>query len=501
MRLRRIAAVIIILSVLASFAACSAGSEGKPDVTSPVTEAQDDWSDPDSLNAIYRERDDKVPQMDLGGREIHILSLKNKDYTGHMYDDEVSVKELRSEPINDAIYNRNAYVMDYLNCKITNEIHGYETVFSMLEKSHAADEDLYQVLGFEAAPSLSHAFEGYFINLMDMDESYLELDAPWWNQNFFDEVASGDFLCNLAGSISLSMIRSIYVTYFNKKIAEDENIGDLYQVVNEGKWTIDYQNELVSGMWRDLDGDSERSADDRYGYATCFYWTVDAYWASFDIDLLAKDTDGAFYFNLNEEKLYNSIEKIFALSWDNTGCYGKSMSSEALDNMFASGGTFMMSEKIGCAETAVLRNMQDDYGIIPMPKYDEKQKDYRSMPFEIFQTFAIPVTCADPAPVTAVLELMSAENWRKTIPIYSEVALKGKYLSDMDSRRMFDLITENVFVEAGLMYYVNLGDLPANVMRYPIERHDKDSCASNLTSKKRMVNFYIKALNERLNLG
>jgi hypothetical protein len=58
----------------------------------------------------------------------------------------------------------------------------------------------------------------------------------------------------LAGSLSLSMIRSIHATYFNKRIAEDHKIEDLYNVVSEGRWTIDYQTELTSGMYIDVNG-------------------------------------------------------------------------------------------------------------------------------------------------------------------------------------------------------------------------------------------------------
>jgi len=486
--------IILAFVMLLSVVSCTSSSDSDaPGTTVPVADTPVNAPD---ISELYRERDDKLPELDLGGQTIHFLTMKSNGITGEAYNDEIWVDELKSEPLNDSIYNRNVYVMERLNCKITNEIYEAHELFPMFQKAYGADEDIYQVIGFEAAPALVHSFDGYFYNLKDLDAQYIEFDAPWWSSQFFDEVATDEQVYTLAGSLSLSMIRSIHATYFNKNIAEDEGIEDLYAVVKEGRWTIDYQTELCSGMYKDLNGDSERDIDDRYGYATSFYWAVDSYWSAFDISILSRYEDG-YEFDLNEEKAYDGMLKIYDLAYGDSA-YGKWLEDFEVEEMFANDGAFMITQKLSCVETPLFRNMQSDYGIIPMPKFDQAQKEYYSMPFEIFQTYMIPKTARDPDSISAVLEALSAETWRKVIPTYSEVALKGKYLTDPKSREMFDMITNNTKIDAGLMYYSMINAIGASLYRYPIERNEPENFSSNLEKIKRRMGIYVKALNAKV---
>ena len=71
----------------------------------------------------------------------------------------------------------------------------------------------------------------------------------------------------LTGDLNLQSLNSIGVIYFNKKLAEDNGVGDLYGMVRSGEWTLDKFSECCRGVTADLDGDG-LDADDRYGLTT-----------------------------------------------------------------------------------------------------------------------------------------------------------------------------------------------------------------------------------------
>ena len=495
----RILSSILLFVFLLSVIACSSGdSDNNKDKENTSVTTEQKTENPNGIATLYRDLEDSVPALNFEGETIRFLTLvKDEASTSlrYVYDNELWVDELTSDPLSDSIYNRNMYAMERLNCKIVSEQADASDIKQLLEKTHFADEDVYQVVGFTVAGALDLALGGYFRNINALENNYIDFDAPWWSRQFLDEVSANDNIYVLAGSLSLSMTRSIHATFFNKRIAEEQKVENLYDVVNDGRWTIDYQTQLVSDMYRDVNGDDVRDKEDEYGFCSPKYWSTDAYFSAFDIDILSKNDDGEFEFTLNEEKAYDGLSKILAL------CYGKGSFSDIVgtsdaDDLFVSGNAFMITQKLACAEAQIFRNMRDDYGILPMPKYDEKQSEYYSMPFEVFQTYSVPKTNTNPEKATALLEVLCAESWRKVMPIYSEVVLKGKYLSDPQSRTMFDMIVSNTRVDAGLVYVAHTSEIGAFLYRYPVENNKITEFTKNLASKNRIMKMCIKNLNE-----
>ena len=492
------AALALLLILSLSVCACSTATVD--DTPRETTAVVDGWENP--IASLYREREDKVPTLDLGGKTIRIISMESDSNSGQLYDDEICVDELKSEPLNDTIYNRNLYVQDRLNCKIVNEFgsgNSYK-VGDKLSIMFNSGEDTYQIIAYQAARTMNLALDGYLYDLRDIEDGYIEFDAPWWEQQYMEELAMKDKTYALAGALSLSLLRSVHATFFNKMLAESNNVEDLYKVVWDGRWTIDYQAELSAGMYRDVNGDSNYDTDDVYGFATPGYWATDSYWCAFDLDVLSRDENGEFYISINEDKLHSALTKIYDLCRENPGTYWRAEIPNAteLEKVFASDRVLFMTNKLCVSESVDLRNMSSDYGILPMPKYDLDQKEYGSMPFELFQMFSIPITAEDPGKLTAVLELMCAENWRKVIPTYSDVVLKGRYMSDVESRRMFELIIDSIRVEAGLIYCYQIEEISTFLMRYSIDWDDLDKFSSMYASKLKRAQMRIKFLNDRM---
>ena len=54
--------------------------------------------------------------------------------------------------------------------------------------------------------------------------------------------------------------------FFNKKMIVDNNLENPYDLVREGKWTLEKMDKMVRDVSRDLNGNAEYDTDDQYGF-------------------------------------------------------------------------------------------------------------------------------------------------------------------------------------------------------------------------------------------
>lgn len=81
-------------------------------------------------------------------------------------------------------------------------------------------------------------------------------------------------------------------------------------------------------------------------------------------------------------------------------------------------------------DVSYLRDMKDDFGIVPWPKYDESSDGYAANVDAGTDLFVVPITTADAERTSIILEALCAEGYRSVIPAYYEVALQKKYTRD-----------------------------------------------------------------------
>jgi hypothetical protein len=95
----------------------------------------------------------------------------------------------------------------------------------------------------------------------------------------------------------------------------------------------------------------------------------------------------------------------------------------------------------GDLDTAIsLREMEDDFGFLPQPKYSENQKDYFSLVHDQALLSCVSASSQNLDMAGAVLEALAAESYRRVTPAWYETALKVKYARDDISSQMVDLI-------------------------------------------------------------
>ena len=109
-----------------------------------------------------------------------------------------------------------------------------------------------------------------------------------------------------------------------------------------------------------------------------------------------------------------------------------------------------MRDKLNTGST--LRDMQDDYGVLPLPKFDTAQEDYYTTFDNTSSLVVVLSTCQNTEKVGATLELMAAEAYKQVTPAYFEICLQGKYSDAPEDAAMYDKIIKTFVFDFGFCY-------------------------------------------------
>ena len=444
---------------------------------------------------------DAIPEdLKFNGEDVVVLSRGVQKYTV----DEIAVPELTSDPVNDAMFNRNIVIKDRLNVNIVSQpledSDPFKTVAEVERVVKAGSED-YDLFAGACYATLPSALGGTFYDLRDLE--YLNLSQSYWMQDYNDTISYGDSQYTATGVIALSTYRLALVTLFNKELFDDKGVPYLYEAVENNEWTLDYQAALVEDFYQDLNGDGKRDEDDLFGLVTSAVINVDAYWSACDIALVEKDADGAYTWALDTEKLSNAVDKLLLLIHESGGTYlcketEGSSAQPVIREMFAEGRAATTTLRLLAVELDEIRNMQEEYGIVPMPKFNASQKNYQTQMHDQFTVFAIPASAASEKLelIGATMEVMASENLRMVRPAYYEIALKRKYMSDPIAWDMLDMAFEHVIVDAGVIYADSL-EYPHHHLRTMLE--DKNnSVASTFGKSKNKMNKQLTKIVDKM---
>ena len=452
---KTLAAILAALMLAGSLTACATGDDTPDDTKTPAQTTaaiEDDTELKDSL----------PDDLDYGGKEITIISRGRLGW----FHDEILVEKLKSDPVNDAIYERNKLVESRLNVKLTNlpdDSIGAEAVPDKVTTSVKAGTDEYQIMVAASYTTADTSLSGVFANLADTE--YIDLEMPWWSQGYNQAIRYGGLQLSATGSMLISTYRLAFTTVFNKNLFTEANQPYLYDTVEEGKWTLDKQLSLVPLFHRDNGNGIQDEEGDIYGFISNDYISVDPYWSACRMDFLGRDDDGGYALVLDTGKIHDVSEKVLHL-YHNTdgGAYilpheDGDHEQEIMREMFAEGRSAMATLRIIELESSVVRNTSQEYGVIPMPKFDERQQDYRTFLHDQFSVVAIPTTVVDERldMVSAVVEAMASASYRIVRPVYYEEPLRTKLVQDPQSALMMDLITEGIYIDAGMLYSRNFG--------------------------------------------
>lgn len=429
----------------------------------------------------------QLPTANFGGQEFNIMLWEGTS---------LPVEEETGDVLNDAVFRRARTIEDMYNINLAYTVvpmgagnpENFGTWLTTLNASILADDNSIHLAGGYTYQMASNTLNGGFANVLELP--HLSLDKEWWPQNLQEAGNLGGAMYLLTGNIELDYYQKHFAILFNKTLAADYQIGDLYEIVRNGEWTLDKMMEICNPISADIDGNGTMDVLDRYGISFNYNQGIDAFVRSSDIPITQLNSAGEPELVGLSEKYVALYDKLKTFIYDSGGAFhGNSGDSSKI---FKESRGLMSGYGIYAAVN--FRDLDLDFGIIPYPKYDKSQENYIThLVLGDTTGFIVPVT-TDPELAGCVLEAMAYLGYQDVLPQYYEKVLKGKGTRDTESEEMLDIIFNNVKLEFTQIYSSAFGDQQAPSMMLRMAFKDNKELSSMWASREEMYDAKMKEL-------
>ena len=263
-----------------------------------------------------------------------------------------------------------------------------------------------------------------------------------------DYLTIADRLFFAENEINIQYDEATWVLFFNKNLIGQYLLDSPYELVRENGWTMDRMHELMTTVAHDENGNGRMNApEDYFGFST--------HWSSY-VGLLAgageslvrPDGEGGYVSNLATERMLLIAERINAIINDETATVipGRFKGASASDDnewaitTFYNGHSLFYGEVIG--KFADLREMENDFGLIPFPKYEPEQEYYTCEVLTSALAYVMPRSVLDKERASNITEALAIDSHGDFMNAYLDTTITGKSIRDEDSREMLQIIFE-----------------------------------------------------------
>ncbi|MBR2460034.1 MAG: hypothetical protein IKB34_02230 [Clostridia bacterium] len=374
---------------------------------------------------------------------------------------ELNVKgeEEETDMIYTSIYERNLKVENWLSVNLSflpSDSTGWSEISSELSNLILTNDESIDTVIAGSNTLIQNKLYALFTDLNNT--LYLDLREPWWNIDAISETSiDGRIYEFLYGDIMLTTFTSCGALFYNKELYTDMNptLGPdhLYTMVKDKTWTLDQFYHLTNKTYMDRDGDQMRSNGDIYAFQILGSGEAIHYFAAgCDIEYYKRAKTGFPEITINYPKSVEFASLLYKIFYENNGSeiYYPNQPEGRVEHPhdFEDGRILFYLEGLGSALNAERRAMEDNYGIIPYPLWDEQQKSYTTLLHNSAAAVCVPYTAAlggyDRLEyiICPTLEAMAIESYRSVTENFYELALKSAYTRDDLASEMIDIIVE-----------------------------------------------------------
>jgi len=403
---------------------------------------------------------DELPKETYNGEELRFF-VRSPTYHRVWHSREIYVAEENNETLNDAVYRRNRKVEEIYDFEITETGCSTTNMIGEIRTLILSGDDSHDVIMPALTAACTLAGEELFYSLYDVP--HLDLSSPWWDKAVERDMAIGGNLFFTVGDISIIDKEATRGVFFNKKVVEDYNLGNFYDLVKNNEWTIDKMHELAKVVAADTDSDGKRTELDAHGiiYEDISIYTILGAMGGTVAEL---DEEQMPVITFSEEKTQRTLNKLFEVLYDRDVTYNpespifkRSATGLDLDQRDVWDRGISLFFEVGFNNLEYMRQQEIDFGILPVPKL-VPENDYFATFYEGGPSaLCIPVTNEDLERTGALVEALCAYSSITLMPAYYETCIQGKYTRDFESVDMLDIIFDNRIYDLGLIN--NLGNI------------------------------------------
>lgn len=386
------------------------------------------------------------PNVNLEGRDFKVLTWKeNNEWVLELSADQST--------IDSSVYYHLASVEQELNLNFVSvyEAGEFENMTNFISKvSVLSGDDAVDLICQYSLATAIGVQQGLYLNLRELD--HIRLDAPYWSKDLVEKNTINNKLFWITGDITASVPLNMYLFVFNYNKASEYRLGDLYELVREGKWTLEKLMELSSNVYVDVNNNQAADKGDFFGFVTGAYTFNDAFAYGCNLYTINRTSKGKLEIDPDfcGERGIDVTNKIKKLFHDNgVGSYVTTKVTPDWWTCMEDGGAlFSIYPAYGLVNQLV--SSEVNYGILPMPKYDEEQTDYHTCLSMTHSMFSIPISTPDPNASAAVLESMAHSGHVNLSPKVFE-ALQYRYSQRVEDTEMLTIVRDGIIYDTGRM--------------------------------------------------
>ncbi len=331
-------------------------------------------------------------------------------------------------------------------------------------------------------------------NLFWSLDDIVNYDYPWWDKEAIESISIAGKHYFLSGDCMITDDDNTYLYLYNKDMYEDnatlsDTYGDLYKLVRDGAFTLDIFEEMCKVV-------SHPSEDGLWDFNATYGNLSHAYGATVlmngcDFATASPDDNGYFKINVGTDHGISLFDKVYSVMSNKQvtqraeliigqGSTPSTYGFAELEEMFVNGrGLFYNTTS---SSISILKTRSDgldfDFGVLPIPKYDEHQTRYCNTVNRYHSTvMGIPISSSENLEAACVLLQALGFYSEGVTNAYYQQTLQLQALTANDDAEMLDLIYENRFYDLGAMF--NWGsDALANFYGYLIANDSANQIAS-----------------------
>ncbi|MBQ8275366.1 MAG: hypothetical protein IJZ02_01920 [Clostridia bacterium] len=397
-----------------------------------------------------------LPEVRYEGTELVFV---NRPADAQYYNERwLYAEDYTGDLINDSIYKRNVYIEEKYGVTIRTEESNNPA--DLVSKASSSNDDLYDVMYESFTNTGSAALAGRLYNIADF--GHVDYTKPWWDANSVEGLAYHGKLFAVVCDISLMTPVGQRGIIFNRDLAKENNLEDCYDLVKNNQWTLDKMIEMTTKISGDLDGDQQQTDADLYGFLVesgatsgSTFFLLGGCGVKF-----IEVTDDGFEEKFMNEKTITILDKIRTFAADeiisrdylaleaegSRWIYGRKLFAE--DHFLFTVASSDVFDEFNSME------MESEYGMVPLPKYDENQAEYYHYLDPLRTCMSIPATNSqdDIERLSVLLEDMAYKSSEEVLTAFVDTVISLRRARVPELGEMVKLIRKSICYDASTLF-------------------------------------------------
>ena len=393
-------------------------------------------------------------EMDWGGEDFTVLYVN----TLGGYQQEVEGEPLSEGSkvgiLSNAVYERNSLFEERCNLKFCTVGKDGAQAQAAVDAEVRAGSSSYQLLNQCLETTANMCTTGILYNYRNYNIDYR---MPWWDAGTLSFELNGKVFF-MSGAQNTVDDDVTYLMAYNKQLARDYHIEGLYETVHSGEWTLEYFESVLQGLSSD-NGDGKWDKEDTYGLATANNLANSLFYGAGLRYVVTDPESGDPMLAMDSGKIEKAVDVLNIARRlyheNNTAYVGGAQTFTHAAEIFADNrAVFFWHDATRFATFNAL--MENDYGVLPPPKYDKQQERYYTWAHGVGSTLSIPETSGGAEGFSNILEAYVILSHRTITPVYYDILLKSRSVRDPESVEILDDLFSNRVYDLP-MYFTQFG--------------------------------------------